>query len=1098
MQPAEKPQLDDLGLPRMQFGQAVQGLVQHEQVAVALWQGRQIVVQLQAFPSAAALLAPPRTDVVNEHVPDGLGRGGEEMCPVPPFHLVLADEPQIGLVHQGGGLERQGARLAAQVALGQGAELVVDERQQAVYGRGIAAAGTLQNLRDVHLFQAHTPESAGEKNKSALQPFGSIVVFLYGGCKTFPAGSGVRRRADTLRQGLSEPGHEATRPRSASGCCLVIDALEEKNVSIKHLTVVVAVVALGLAPRVLMAQTPLGSAFTYQGHLTEDGTPINDPALNMRFRLFDAASGGAQVGSDYTPFGGVEVVDGLFTVEPDFGFTPFSGDGRWVEIAVYKLGVGYVTLAPRQRISATPYALYALNGGGGGTSLWSQSGTDIYYTSGEVGVGTAAPGYPLHVSAAAGRAIYAENTAATGHAYGLYARATSTSGEAVYAEATAATGTTYGVEAYAQSPTGYALYGFNEAESGSGIAVRGDCASPDGIAVYGYSANDSGEGTTIGVEGRIDNPSGSAVYGVATASSGTANGVFGETGSTEGSGVFGQNTSTTGDNEGVMGVAWSPSGKGVSGYNGATTGNAIGVLGKTNSTTGYGVYGEASRGSGTSYAVYGRTYSPSGYAGYFAGGKNYFEGAVGVGVTPATDPKLDVATSAFTAIRATTSNTSGRGVWGYASAPSGPAYGVYGVSASPNGAGVCGESGTSGCPAVMGLATSGSGEGGWFESQNGDALHAETDAAGKAALHASIRDSAYGLVVDQTDGYNLEPAIQINASGHTTGIDVNLQNGVSRLAEFTLDDGDFTDSAFLVEADTAGPVAEFIGTNAANPDDMLIARNGGTGAAFYADHTRTANDAPAIYGKHAVSDYYGVGVKGEGGYRGVEGRCVGSGSSTYTGMYAYAAGGSGTCRALYAQAGGGGTNYGVYATASGGTNNYAAYFSGNVHVTGTLSKGGGSFMIDHPLDPANKYLYHSFVESPDMMNIYNGNVVLDAKGEAVVTLPDWFGALNRDFRYQLTCIGGFAQVYIAEEIANNKFKIAGGTPGLKVSWQVTGVRQDAFANTHRIRVEVDKPEDERGTYLYPEAFGLPAELQVDRVHEAADERASLTATGVGR
>jgi hypothetical protein len=95
-------------------------------------------------------------------------------------------------------------------------------------------------------------------------------------------------------------------------------------------------------------------------------------------------------------------------------------------------------------------------------------------------------------------------------------------------------------------------------------------------------------------------------------------------------------------------------------------------------------------------------------------------------------------------------------------------------------------------------------------------------------------------------------------------------------------------------------------------------------------------------------------------------------------------------------------------------------------VIGNLSKGGGSFKIDHPLDPANKYLYHSFVESPDMMNVYNGNVVLDANGEAVVVLPDWFEALNRDFRYQLTCIGGFAPVYIAEEIANNQFKIAGG------------------------------------------------------------------------
>jgi hypothetical protein len=160
-------------------------------------------------------------------------------------------------------------------------------------------------------------------------------------------------------------------------------------------------------------------------------------------------------------------------------------------------------------------------------------------------------------------------------------------------------------------------------------------------------------------------------------------------------------------------------------------------------------------------------------------------------------------------------------------------------------------------------------------------------------------------------------------------------------------------------------------------------------------------------------------------------------------------------------------------------NGYAGNFNGDVYVGGNLSKNAGSFKIDHPLDPANKYLYHSFVESPDMMNIYNGNVALDANGEAVVALPEWFGSLNRDYRYQLTCIGGFAPVYIAEEISNNQFKIAGGKSGMKVSWTVTGVRQDAWANAHRIPVEVEKPERERGFYLHPELFGAPDEKNIE-------------------
>lgn len=160
---------------------------------------------------------------------------------------------------------------------------------------------------------------------------------------------------------------------------------------------------------------------------------------------------------------------------------------------------------------------------------------------------------------------------------------------------------------------------------------------------------------------------------------------------------------------------------------------------------------------------------------------------------------------------------------------------------------------------------------------------------------------------------------------------------------------------------------------------------------------------------------------------------------------------------------------------------YAGLFQGDVFVEGNLSKNGGSFKIDHPLDPANKYLYHSFVESPDMMNIYNGLATLDAKGEATIQMPGWFDALNRDFRYQLTCIGGFAPVYIAEELTNNEFKIGGGRAGMRVSWQITGIRQDAWANAHRIPVEEEKDARLKGFYIHPELYGAPPEKQIDWV-----------------
>jgi hypothetical protein len=114
------------------------------------------------------------------------------------------------------------------------------------------------------------------------------------------------------------------------------------------------------------------------------------------------------------------------------------------------------------------------------------------------------------------------------------------------------------------------------------------------------------------------------------------------------------------------------------------------------------------------------------------------------------------------------------------------------------------------------------------------------------------------------------------------------------------------------------------------------------------------------------------------------------------------------------------TGFGILAAARGGRQ-IAGQFNGNVQVSGTLTKQAGGFLIDHPLSPNEKYLQHSFVESPEMMNIYAGTAVLDDNGEAEIKLPEWFEALNKDFRYQLTCLGKFAPVFVSKEVANNGF-----------------------------------------------------------------------------
>jgi hypothetical protein len=134
-------------------------------------------------------------------------------------------------------------------------------------------------------------------------------------------------------------------------------------------------------------------------------------------------------------------------------------------------------------------------------------------------------------------------------------------------------------------------------------------------------------------------------------------------------------------------------------------------------------------------------------------------------------------------------------------------------------------------------------------------------------------------------------------------------------------------------------------------------------------------------------------------------------------------------------------------------------------VNGVVTQGGAMFRTDHPLDPENRFLSHSAVESPQMKNVYDGTVNLDAEGKATVTLPEWFDAFNESFRYQLTPVGAAApSLHVSRKLSGNSFAVAGGDPGLEVSWQVTGVRCDAWARANRVAEEDDKAPEERGLH----------------------------------
>ena len=353
--------------------------------------------------------------------------------------------------------------------------------------------------------------------------------------------------------------------------------------------------------------------------------------------------------------------------------------------------------------------------------------------------------------------------------------------------------------------------------------------------------------------------------------------------------------------------------------------------------------------------------------------------------------------------------------------------------------------------------------------------------------------SALPLAAQAAENTNAQAAtveaVQIEAVGTITG-----QGTTGKIAKFTGTNS--IGNSIITESSSK------IGIGIATPSSKLTVQGGATNPMILGNSTGSGA------GVQGVSTGGGFGVIGKSSRTGVQGICtssVGNGvwgsspsdtgvfgsTSTGRGVYGQSTGDDGVFgtsangTGVHGMANGVGVfgeagSYGVIARGSVGIyaapttgNTIAGLFGGNVQVNGNLTKSSGSFKIDHPLDPANKYLYHSFVESPDMKNIYDGTVTLDEKGEAVVPMPDYFSALNQDFRYQLTAIGAPApNLYVAQKMTDNHFKVAGGKPGMEVSWQVTGIRHDAYARDHRIAVEEDKGK-ERGFYLYPAGFNEP-------------------------
>jgi hypothetical protein len=293
------------------------------------------------------------------------------------------------------------------------------------------------------------------------------------------------------------------------------------------------------------------------------------------------------------------------------------------------------------------------------------------------------------------------------------------------------------------------------------------------------------------------------------------------------------------------------------------------------------------------------------------------------------------------------------------------------------------------------------------------------------------------------------------------GIGIGFSSGTSGGYIFAWDYASYTSRNIWMQSPGGNVLIGFTGTAAAKLDVRTTSQRG-----IYV----SASASEAIYGTTAN----GNGITGV--------------SSTNVGIYglstaAASAGVIGENNYIGVQGVNKGTDanrQGVRGENSASAGGYAGIFvGGSTWIAGTLQKSAGAFLIDHPLEPETKFLYHSFVESPDMKNIYDGTVTTGANGLATVTMPDWFGTLNKDLRYQLTTIGQFAQAIVAQEMSGNQFVIQTSLPNVKVSWMVTGIRNDPYAQQNRIPLEKLKRPDEVGKYIYPEGYGKSRAFALD-------------------
>jgi len=474
--------------------------------------------------------------------------------------------------------------------------------------------------------------------------------------------------------------------------------------------------------------------------------------------------------------------------------------------------------------------------------------------------------------------------------------------------------------------------------------------------------------------------------------------------------------------------------------NTATTGNADGINAVTSSSTGKALYGEATAEFGHNYGVYGKS-----------------------------------------------SSIMGRGVQGLADATSGSTCGVFGGSSSTDGVGVMGYVG----------AASGVTSGGWFEcdSPEGRGVYAMATAStgttnGVSGMSSSTQGRGVYGYAGASSGITYGGRF-VSESYEGRGIYGKAMSTFgTTYGVYGVNDSNSGTGVYGIATASSGTTYGLYGVSDSPSGTGVYGRASSTGGSTYGVYgSSSSTSGKGVCGIATAPDGHTYGVHGEsastGQPIGIYGKATATSVDTgsYGGYFKSECESGGFISGVLGSIQEGSGGYGVYGAITNG-NGYGGGFFGDIIVMGDVEKNNCYFLIDHPLDPENKLLRHSCVESPENLLMYRGRVILDANGTGTAALPDYFTALadERGSSVHLTPRGQpFPTGY--DWNSSGDLLIIFGEAGREVSWMVLAERDDPVAR-HRARpVEEDKGPDsrycDRGIFLFPVAYGYPIERAKD-------------------